>query len=377
MMNGKVIKEAYTFDDLLLVPSFSKVVPIDTILKTKLTKKITLNIPVLSAAMDTVTEDKMAISLAKLGGLGVIHKNLTIEMQADMVRKVKQAEVLTSDKDACLDNEGRLRVGAAVGVGQDTYDRVNKLYEAGVDIIAVDSAHGHSKGVLETIKQIRSLFPNLDIIGGNVVTAQAAIDLIYAGASCIKVGVGPGSICTTRVVSGVGVPQLTAINDVYQVTKQYDIGIIADGGIKLSGDITKALAAGADCVMLGGLLAGTKETPGEIYEVDGVEVKSYIGMGSLTAMKKGSSDRYFQGGVKELKKLVPEGIEATVPYKGEIKDVIHQMMGSLRSGMGYCGCETICELKEKAQFVKISNAGLKESHPHDVDNIKEAPNYHE
>ena len=377
MMNGKVIKEAYTFDDLLLVPSFSKVVPIDTILKTKLTKKITLNIPVLSAAMDTVTEDKMAISLAKLGGLGVIHKNLTIEMQAEMVRKVKQAEVLTSDKDACLDNEGRLRVGAAVGVGQDTYDRVNKLYEAGVDIIAVDSAHGHSKGVLETIKQIRSLFPNLDIIGGNVVTAQAAIDLIYAGASCIKVGVGPGSICTTRVVSGVGVPQLTAINDVYQVTKQYDIGIIADGGIKLSGDITKALAAGADCVMLGGLLAGTKETPGEIYEVDGVEVKSYIGMGSLTAMKKGSSDRYFQGGVKELKKLVPEGIEATVPYKGEIKDVIHQMMGGLRSGMGYCGCETIGDLKEKAQFVKISNAGLKESHPHDVDNIKEAPNYHE
>ena len=353
MMNGKVIKEAYTFDDLLLVPSFSKVVPIDTILKTKLTKKITLNMPILSAAMDTVTEDEMAISLARLGGLGVIHKNLTIEMQAEMVRKVKQAEVLVTDKDACLDPEGRLRVGAAVGVGKDTYERVNKLYEAG------------------------ALFPNLDIIGGNVVTAQAAIDLIYAGASCIKVGVGPGSICTTRVVSGVGVPQLTAINDVYQVTKQYDIGIIADGGIKLSGDITKALAAGADCVMLGGLLAGTKETPGDIYEVDGREVKSYIGMGSLTAMKKGSSDRYFQGGVKELKKLVPEGIEATVPYKGEIKDVIHQMMGGLRSGMGYCGCETICELKEKAQFVKISNAGLKESHPHDVDNIKEAPNYHE
>jgi IMP dehydrogenase len=377
MINGKVIKEAYTFDDLLLVPSFSKVVPIDTILKTKLTKKITLNIPVLSAAMDTVTEDEMAIALAKLGGLGVIHKNLSIDMQADMVKKVKHEPVLPTDKDANLDPDGRLRVGAAVGVGADTYDRVNKLYEAGVDIIAVDSAHGHSKGVIETIKQIRALFPNLDIIGGNVVTAQAAIDLIYAGASAIKVGVGPGSICTTRVVSGVGVPQLTAINDVYQVTKQYDIGIIADGGIKLSGDITKALAAGADCVMLGGLLAGTKETPGDVYEVDGNKVKSYIGMGSLTAMKKGSSDRYFQGGVKELKKLVPEGIEATVAYKGEIKDVIHQMMGGLRSGMGYCGCETICELKEKAQFVKISNAGLKESHPHDVDNIKEAPNYHE
>ena len=377
MLNGKVIKEAYTFDDLLLVPSYSKVVPIDTILHTRLTKKITLNIPVLSAAMDTVTEDLMAIALAKLGGLGIIHKNLSIDEQADMVRKVKKAEVLETDKDACLDADGNLRVGAAVGVGKDTYERVNKLYEAGVDIIAVDSAHGHSKGVIETIKQIRSLFPNLDIIGGNVVTAQAAIDLIYAGASAIKVGVGPGSICTTRVVAGVGVPQLTAINDVYQVTKQYDIGIIADGGIKMSGDITKALAAGADCVMLGGLLAGTKETPGDVLLIDGKEVKAYIGMGSLTAMKKGSSDRYFQGGVKELKKLVPEGIEATVPYKGEIKDVIHQMMGGLRSGMGYCGCETVLDLKEKAQFVKISNAGLKESHPHDVDNIKEAPNYHE
>lgn len=377
MLNGKVIKEGYTFDDLLLVPSYSKVVPIDTILKTHLTKKIKLNIPVLSAAMDTVTEEHMAIALAKLGGLGIIHKNLSIEAQAEMVKNVKHAPLLPEDKDACVDQDGHLRVGAAVGVGKDTYERVNKLYEAGVDIIAVDSAHGHSKGVIETIKQIHTLFPNLDIIGGNVVTAQAAIDLIYAGASAIKVGVGPGSICTTRVVAGVGVPQLTAINDVYQVTRQYEIGVIADGGIKLSGDITKALAAGADCVMLGGLLAGTKETPGEVYVVDGKEVKSYIGMGSLTAMKKGSSDRYFQGGVKELKKLVPEGIEATVPYKGEIKDVIHQMMGGLRSGMGYCGCETIGDLKEHAKFVKISNAGLKESHPHDVDNIQESPNYHE
>jgi IMP dehydrogenase len=377
MLNGKVIKEGYTFDDLLLVPSYSKVVPIDTILKTHLTKKIKLNIPVLSAAMDTVTEEDMAISLAKLGGLGILHKNLSIDEQAEMVKSVKRITLSPDDKDACIDSDGRLRVGAAVGVGKDTYDRVNKLYEAGVDIIAVDSAHGHSKGVIETIKQIHALFPNLDIIGGNVVTAQAAIDLIYAGASAIKVGVGPGSICTTRVVAGVGVPQLTAINDVYQVTRQYEIGVIADGGIKLSGDITKALAAGADCVMLGGLLAGTKETPGDVFVVDGKEVKSYIGMGSLSAMKKGSSDRYFQGGVKELKKLVPEGIEATVPYKGEIKDVIHQMMGGLRSGMGYCGCETIADLKEHAKFVKISNAGLKESHPHDVDNIQESPNYHE
>lgn len=377
MLNGKVIKEGYTFDDLLLVPSFSSVVPIDTKLHTKLTKKITLNIPVLSAAMDTVTEKEMAIALASFGGLGIIHKNMTIEEQEAHVRAVKSHVVDPNCKDAALDEHKRLLVGAAIGVSKDTYERVNKLYEAGVDIIAVDSAHGHSKGVIETIKQIRTLFPNLDIIGGNVVTAQAAIDLIYAGATAIKVGVGPGSICTTRVVAGVGVPQLTAINDVYQVAKQYHIGIIADGGIKLSGDITKAIAAGADCVMLGGLLAGTKETPGEIIELNGSYVKAYVGMGSLTAMKKGSSDRYFQGGVTELKKLVPEGIEATVPYKGEIKDVIHQMMGGLRSGMGYCGCETIEDLKEKAKFVKISQAGLKESHPHDVDNIKESPNYHE
>jgi IMP dehydrogenase len=377
MMNGKVTKEAYTFDDLLLVPAYSKVVPIDVKLETKLTKKIKLNIPVLSAAMDTVTEAEMAISLAKLGGMGILHKNLSIAEQALMVKTVKSADISADDKDACKDDSGKLRVGAAVGVGKDVYDRVNALYEAGVDIIAVDSAHGHSKGVIDTVKTIRGLFPNLDIIGGNVVTAQAAIDLIYAGASAIKVGVGPGSICTTRVVSGVGVPQLSAVNDVYQVTKQYEVGIIADGGIKLSGDIPKALAAGADCVMLGGLLAGTKETPGEVFEIDGKLVKSYVGMGSLTAMKKGSSDRYFQGGVKELKKLVPEGIEATVSYKGTIGDVIYQLMGGLRSGMGYCGCETIQDMKERAQFVKISNAGLKESHPHDVDNIKEAPNYHE
>lgn len=377
MMNGKVTKEAYTFDDLLLVPAYSKVVPIDVKLQTKLTKKIKLNIPVLSAAMDTVTESEMAIALAKLGGMGILHKNLSIEEQADMVKMVKSSKISSEDKDACVDESGKLRVGAAVGVGKDVLDRVHALYEAGTDIIAVDSAHGHSKGVIDTVKTIRGLYPHLDIIGGNVVTAQAAIDLIYAGASAIKVGVGPGSICTTRVVSGVGVPQLTAVNDVYQVAKQYEVGIIADGGIKLSGDIPKALASGADCVMLGGLLAGTKETPGEVYEIDGKHVKNYVGMGSLSAMKRGSSDRYFQGGVKELKKLVPEGIEATVPYKGTIHDVIYQLMGGLRSGMGYCGCETIQEMKDHAQFVKISNAGLKESHPHDIDNIKEAPNYHE
>ncbi len=374
-MNGKVIKEGYTFDDLLLVPAYSEVVPIHVKLDTHLTKKIKLNVPVLSAAMDTVTESEMAIALAELGGLGIIHKNMSIEDQAEEVNKVKRFS--TTEKLASKDEKGRLRVGAAVGVAKNTIERVDALVEAGVDIIAVDSAHGHSKGVIDTIKNIKSKYPDLDIIGGNIVSAQAAIDLIYAGATCLKVGVGPGSICTTRVVSGVGVPQLSAINDVYQVAKQYKIGIIADGGIKLSGDISKALAAGADCVMLGSLLAGCKESPGEVLEIDGEQFKAYIGMGSLTAMQRGSSDRYFQGGVKELNKLVPEGIEATVPYKGLISDVIYQMMGGLRSGMGYCGCGTIEEMKQHAQFMKITNAGLKESHPHDVKNIKKAPNYNE
>ncbi|QIK57955.1 IMP dehydrogenase [Erysipelothrix sp. HDW6A] len=376
MMNGKVIKEAYTFDDLLLVPAKSSVVPAQVDIKSRLTDKITLNIPIVSAAMDTVTEEAMATMLAKLGGLGFIHKNMTVEQQAAMIANVKNSEV---DKEAFpeanVDGQGQLRVGAAVGVGETTLERVKALVDAGVDIITVDSAHGHSDGVINTVRIIREAYPELDIVGGNIVTAQGATDLIYAGANVIKVGVGPGSICTTRVVSGVGVPQLTAVNDVYQVAKQYGVGVIADGGIKLSGDIAKALAAGANCVMLGGLLAGSEETPGEVLEVFGKRVKSYIGMGSLTAMQRGSSDRYFQGGVKELSKLVPEGIEATVPYKGSITDVIYQMLGGVRSGMGYCGCATINEMHSKAQFVKITAPGLRESHPHDVDNVKDAPNY--
>ncbi|MBW4258502.1 IMP dehydrogenase [Methanobacterium sp. YSL] len=375
MLKGKITAEGYTFDDLLLVPSYSEVVPIQVKLETKLTKQITLAIPVLSAAMDTVTESMMAIALAKLGGLGIIHKNMSVEAQVTQIRQVKTAPF--TERDATQDKQGHLRVGAAVGVSKNTLERIDALVEAGVDIVAVDSAHGHSKGVIDTIKMIRQKYPNLDIIGGNIVTAQAAIDLIYAGATCLKVGVGPGSICTTRVVAGVGVPQLSAINDVYQVAKQYKIGIIADGGIKLSGDIPKALAAGADCVMLGSLLAGCTESPGETFEVDGVLYKTYIGMGSLTAMQRGSSDRYFQGGVKELNKLVPEGIEASVLFKGPISDVIYQMMGGLRSGMGYCGCETIEDMKQHARFMKITNAGLKESHPHDVKHIKNSPNYHE
>lgn len=374
-MNGKLLKEAYTFDDLLLVPAKSEVVPKDVSLKSRITDKIELNVPIISAAMDTVTEFEMAAAMARLGGLGFIHKNMTIETQVEMVEAVKNMDVNETDSEATLDDQGRLIVGAAVGVGEDSMKRVDALVAAEVDIITVDSAHGHSKGVIETVKQIRTKYPELDIVGGNIVTAQGATDLIYAGANVVKVGVGPGSICTTRVVSGVGVPQLTAVNDVYEIAKQYNVGVIADGGIKLSGDIAKAIAAGADCVMLGGLLAGTTESPGEILEVYGKRVKNYVGMGSLTAMQRGSSDRYFQGGVNELKKLVPEGIEATVPYKGSIHEVIYQMSGGLRSGMGYCGCATIEAMKTKAQFVKITGAGLTESHPHDVDNVKAAPNY--
>ncbi len=371
-MNGKVIKEGYTFDDLLLVPAYSQVVPADVQLKTRLCDGIFLSIPVCSAAMDTVTESKMGIALAQTGGLGFIHKNLSSERQAEMVKEVKAAAVLSN---SAVDASGRLLAGAAVGVSEGTMVRVQLLVEAGVDIITVDSAHGHSAGVIETVRKIHEKYPNLPLVGGNIVTGDAAQALIQAGASVLKVGVGPGSICTTRIVSGVGVPQLTAVSDVVQVAKRYNVGVIADGGIKFSGDIVKALAAGADAVMLGGLLAGCEETPGEIIEVYGKKVKTYVGMGSLSAMQRGSSDRYFQGGQKELKKLVPEGIEATVPYKGPMSDVIYQMMGGLRSGMGYCGCANIEELKEKAQFVKISNAGLKESHPHTVENVKEAPNY--
>ncbi len=372
-MEGKVVKKGYTFDDLLLIPAYSEVVPSMVDIASQLTKNIKLHTPVLSAAMDTVTESKMAIALAQLGGLGIIHKNLTVEGQAAMIKEVKAAKVV--GEHATLDKDGKLVVGAALGVNEDTLKRLEALVEAGVDIVCVDSAHGHSLGVINTIKKIRAAYPNLEIIGGNIVTKEAANDLINAGANVLKVGVGPGSICTTRVVAGVGVPQISAVYDVYQVAKEKGVSVIADGGIKLSGDIVKALAAGASAVMLGGLLAGSEEAPGEVFELDGKKVKTYMGMGSLTAMQKGSSDRYFQGGVKELKKLVPEGIEATVKYKGYIKDVIHQMMGGLRSGMGYCGCKTITELHTKAQFIEISGAGLKESHPHDVENIKEAPNY--
>lgn len=482
-MKDKIIQESYTFDDVLLVPGHSSVLPNQVSLKTRLTDKITLNIPIVSAAMDTVTEAKLAIALAREGGIGFIHKNLTIEEQAAEVDKVKRHEnglindpvvlsidsdlqeafdlmntyrisglpvvdkdhylvgiitnrdvkyqtdltlkvkdVMTKDKivtsspdtdlekakkillenrveklpivdeknklvglitikdidnvidypNACKDDRGRLRVGAAVGVGAETLDRIAALVEADVDIITLDSAHGHSAGVIAKVAEVRKAFPNLDLVGGNIVTAQAAQDLVEAGANVVKVGVGPGSICTTRVVAGVGVPQLTAVNDVFEYCKLKNVSIIADGGIRLSGDIAKAIAAGANCVMLGSMFAGTEEAPGEEIIFNGRKFKTYVGMGSIAAMKRGSKDRYFQ---VEAKKLVPEGIEGRVPYKGNLRDVTYQLCGGLRAGMGYCGTKNIQTMIREAKFVKITNAGLKESHPHDVSVMKEAPNY--
>ena len=484
-MNGKILKEAITFDDVLLVPARSEVLPHEVSLKARLTKKITLNVPILSAAMDTVTESDLAIALARQGGIGFIHKNMSIEEQAAEVDRVKRSEsgmitnpitlnqestvmqaeeimrrykisglpvieedgkligiitnrdikyrkdmnqlvgdIMTKEtlitapvgttldeakevllanrieklpitdeegylkglitiKDidniiqypnACKDAKGTLRCGAAVGIGSDTLERVKALVEAGVDIITVDSAHGHSEGVIEMVRQIRAAFPELDLIGGNIVTAEAAKDLIEAGVNAVKVGIGPGSICTTRVVAGVGVPQLTAVNDVYEYCKDKGIGVIADGGIKLSGDIVKALAAGADCVMLGGLLAGTKEAPGEEILLEGKKFKSYVGMGSIAAMKRGSKDRYFQTET-DAQKLVPEGIEGRIAYKGAVKDVVFQLCGGIRAGMGYCGTPTIESLQIEGRFMKITGAGLLESHPHDITITKEAPNY--
>ena len=374
-LNGKIVKQGYTFDDVLLVPAYSSVVPNQVELATRLTSKITLKMPLVSAAMDTVTEQQMAIALAQLGGLGIIHKNMPIEKQAEMVNNVKMTPVVNLEK-AAVDESGRLLCGAAVGVGELTLQRVEALVKAGVDIVTIDSAHGHSQGVIDTIKLVHEAYPDLDIMGGNIISASGATDLIYAGCSCVKVGIGPGSICTTRVISGVGVPQLTAISDVASIAKQYQVGVIGDGGIKQSGDIVKAIACGADAVMLGSLFAGCEQTPGEVIEVYGQKVKQYVGMGSLSAMMRGSSDRYFQGGVSELDKLVPEGIEATVNYKGDVSEVTYQLLGGLRSGMGYCGAPTIQSLKDNAKFMVISTNGLQESHPHDVKNIKEAPNYY-
>ena len=482
-IHNKIVETAITFDDVLLVPSYSEVLPNQVSLKSRLTDKISLNVPIVSAAMDTVTEADLAIALARVGGLGFIHKNMTIEEQAAQVNSVKRSEngmiadpvtlskdhtlaeakelmanykisglpvvdennyligiitnrdvkyqenldikveeimtkenLITSDKNTNLekakeillknrieklpivdkknklvglitikdidnqleypnankDQNGRLIVGAGVGVGEDTIERITALVKAGVDIVAIDSAHGHSKGVLDKISEIRKTFPDLDIVGGNIVTADAAKDLIKAGANVLKVGVGPGSICTTRVVAGVGVPQLSAIYNVYEFAKKKNVAVIADGGIKLSGDIVKAIASGAGAVMLGSLLAGTDEAPGEEIIFQGRKFKSYQGMGSLSAMKRGGKERYFQS---EAKKFVPEGIEGRVPHKGKLEDVIFQLTGGLRAGMGYCGAKDIEALQKDSKLVMITGSGLKESHPHDVIITKEAPNY--
>ncbi|MFC3883432.1 IMP dehydrogenase [Bacillus songklensis] len=485
MWETKFAKEALTFDDVLLVPAKSEVLPKDVDLSVQLTETLKLNIPLISAGMDTVTEADMAISMARQGGLGIIHKNMSIEQQAEQVDKVKRSEsgvitdpffltpqhqvfdaehlmgkyrisgvpivnneeeqklvgiitnrdmrfiqdysisisdVMTKEnlvtakvgttleeaeqilqkhkieklplvdeqgvlkglitiKDiekviefphSAKDKQGRLLVGAAVGVTKDTMVRVEKLVKAGVDAIVVDTAHGHSQGVLDTVRKIRETYPNLNIIAGNVATGEGTKALIEAGANVVKVGIGPGSICTTRVVAGVGVPQITAVYDCATEARKHGVPIIADGGIKYSGDIVKALAAGGHVVMLGSLLAGTTESPGETEIFQGRRFKVYRGMGSVGAMEQGSKDRYFQ---EDNKKFVPEGIEGRVPYKGPLADTIYQLIGGLRSGMGYCGTQNLEELREKAQFVRMTGAGLRESHPHDVQITKESPNY--
>lgn len=482
----KILGEGLTYDDVLLVPAFSEVLPREVNIQTKFTRNITINIPIVSAAMDTVTESKMAIAMAREGGIGVLHKNMTIDQQANKVRRVKRAEsgmiidpvtlktnalvkdaknsmaeykiggipivddegnlkgivtnrdlrfehnnkrpiveVMTSEnlvtapvgtslKDAEIilqenkiekllivddhqklvglitfrditkvtqkpiankDSYGRLRVAAAIGVTGDAVDRAEALVNAGVDAVVIDTAHGHTKGVVTVLKEIKQKFPQLEVVVGNIATGEAAKYLVEAGADAVKVGIGPGSICTTRVVAGVGFPQFSAVLEVAAAIKGSGVPVIADGGIRYTGDIPKAIAAGADSVMLGSLLAGTKESPGETIIYEGRKFKSYRGMGSVEAMKHGSKDRYFQDVEDDIKKLVPEGIVGRVPYKGDLDESIHQFVGGLRAGMGYCGAKDIATLKETGRFVKITSSGIHESHPHDVTITKEAPNY--
>lgn len=373
----KLAKKGLTFDDVLLIPAESHVLPNEVKLDTKLASNLQLHIPLISAGMDTVTEGNMAIAMAENGGLGVIHKNLSIEAQVDEVKKAKGKTVDPNLPHPAVDNQGRLLATAAVGVTSDTFERAESLLEAGADAIVIDTAHGHSAGVLRKIKEIREHFPNATLIAGNVATGEGTAALFDAGVDVVKVGIGPGSICTTRIVAGVGVPQITAIYDAASVAQKYGKKIIADGGIKYSGDVVKALAAGGNAVMLGSMFSGTTEAPGTIFTNEGKQFKSYRGMGSVGAMSQqhGSSDRYFQGGVNEANKLVPEGVEALVPYKGDVSNIIYQIDGGLRAGMGYVGAGTIEELIENSQFVQITNAGLRESHPHDVQMAKEAPNY--
>lgn len=373
----KFAKKGLTFDDVLLIPAESHVLPNEVDLSVKLADNIKLNLPFISAGMDTVTESSMAIAMALQGGMGVIHKNMSIVAQAGEVATVKGVMLSGNFTRAAVDEKNKLLVAAAVGVTSDTFQRAQALLEAGANAIVIDTAHGHSAGVLRKIKEIREHFPKATLIAGNVATAEGTKALFDSGVDIVKVGIGPGSICTTRIIAGVGVPQITAIYDAASVAREYGKTIIADGGIKYSGDIVKAIAAGGNAVMLGSMFAGTTETPGQIITDGDKKYKVYRGMGSIGAMAQshGSSDRYFQGGVNEANKLVPEGIEARVEYKGDVSDTIFQLIGGLRSGMGYVGARNIDELINKAQFVQMTNSGLRESHPHDVQITKAAPNY--
>ncbi|RIY31411.1 guanosine monophosphate reductase [Psittacicella melopsittaci] len=367
--------EGVTFDDVLIIPRASTVLPNTANLQTKLTKNIDLNVPIISSAMDTVTEYELATSLALIGGVGFIHKNMSPVEQARQVGLVKNYYVdLGKYPNAAVDKENKLRVGAAVGAGDGNEERIRLLVEAGVDVILIDSSHGHSAGVVNRVKQTRKDYPDLDIIAGNIATAEAAIDLVEAGASAVKVGIGPGSICTTRIVTGCGVPQLSAIDNAVTAIKHTGIPVIADGGIRYSGDIVKALVAGASCVMLGSILGATEEAPGEKYEMNGKRYKSYRGMGSLAAMSKGSSDRYFQSD-NAKDKLVPEGVEGRVEIKGSVAYIVHQLVGGIRSAMGLSGCPTIEALNNEAEFVKVSGATLSESHVHGIMLEKVPDNY--
>lgn len=367
------LRETYTYDELLLVPQESSVIPEQAQVNTTLCRDVHLPLPLLSSAMDTVSEERLAIALAREGGLTVLHKNLSIDAQAKMVKTVKEAP-LGDAKTPSIDSQGRLMVAAAVGANPEMEARADALVAAGVDVLCLDSAHGDSDNVVRHVAILRKRHPTIPLIAGNIVTVSAAKRLIEAGADCVKVGVGPGSICTTRVISGVGMPQASAVDDVASYCVSRHIGVIADGGIRFSGDIVKALALGASGVMIGALYAEAEEAPGETLMHQGKRYKAYNGMGSLTCMKKGSADRYFQS---SQGKLVPEGIEAMVPLKGSVRDITFELIGGLRSGMGYCGAKNLQEFREKAQFVKISVSGLRESHPHDVIPTKEAPNYHE
>ncbi len=367
---GKIVYEGLTFDDVLLIPQKSDVLPNEVDLTTRLTNKIQLNIPLMSASMDTVTEWEFAVAIAREGGIGIIHKSMPIETQAAQVANVKAADLLLPD--AVTDAEGRLLVGAAVGATSDALERVAALIDAGVDVISIDTAHGHSIYVTQTVERVKAKYPHLQVIAGNVATAEATEALIQAGADAVKVGMGPGSICTTRIVAGIGVPQLSAIMQCAEMADKYNIPIIGDGGIQFSGDIVKAIAGGSSVVMIGSLFAGTLESPGDVVTISGNSYKVYRGMGSTGAMQKGSSDRYFQSGTK---KFVAEGVEGLVAYRGELHDVVFQMMGGLRSGMGYCGAHNLDVLRQNAQFVKITSAALHESHPHDIAMTGGEPNY--